>query len=557
MHKGLIIALLVSGAVAALWFSGLIPHGPSQPVVAEIDGDPIGIDRYRREYTDYLLETGLPDNPKRRHDFLQRLISVDLLVREQKDAGVAETDPYRFSRNRITRKLLIEGYLAKHVYDSVEVTDEDLRDMFARVNTTLKASHLYSRNLQEAEVLYERLRQGERFEDLAREVFSSTELQDSGGSLGYFGFDEMDPRFEDAAYSMEIGEISTPVRTAQGYSIIRLDDRFIKPILTESEFATRKKNLYRYFAVRKRQQAKKDLYDRLLEEIGLAIHPDVFDRVYSGLAGGPIRRSEGPEQVGMEDTLASFDGRALTVAEFFDEALFTSLEQRTAVQTPDVLEAFLEGIVIRLSILERARDAGVDGLPEFNEALEDEMDAWVYEQAWRSLEKDLDIPDDTLRAFYALHQEDFERPEAVFVTEILVDAMEDAVELRRRVTPANFGQIAALHSVRPGADEKGGELGFVTRDQLGVLAGQIFSAHAGDILGPIEVAGKHALILVGEKQPAAAASFEDARDRIAQTLRLSALKEYVGAHAQGLRGTYDVEVFEEVLGSLELREQEI
>ena len=60
-----------------------------------------------------------------------------------------------------------------------------------------------------------RLLEGESFQALAGEVFNDPELQASGGLLPPFTFDEMDPDFEDAAFTLLIGEISEPVRTPQ------------------------------------------------------------------------------------------------------------------------------------------------------------------------------------------------------------------------------------------------------------------------------------------------------------------------------------------------------
>ncbi|MBT8400205.1 MAG: peptidylprolyl isomerase [Rhodothermia bacterium] len=555
MHKPVIIAVSLAVAITIAWLTGLVPGGPSDSVVATIDGDAVSVDEFRREYAEYLLESGLPDNDKRRSDFLQRLVSVELLIRDQEDNGAAESEAYGFASERVRRKLLIEGYLAKHVYDDLRIDDTDLQNMYVRINTTLKASHLYAPTLQRAEILSERLRQGEAFEDLARETFESPELRESGGSVGYFGFDEMDPAFEDAAYNLEPGEVSKPVRTETGYSIIRLDDRLIKPILTESEFAARKKNLYRYVTVRKRRQAKDAFYNNLQDEIDLSIDLGVFERLYRGLSGGLVDNSESPEGMEMSEVIADFDGRSLTVAEFFDEALFTSLEQREAVRSPDALEAFVEGIAMRLAIVDRAIEAGIDELPEFDESLRDEMDGWLYDAAWKSLESELTIDEDTLRAFFAAHGDEFEQRESVHVTEILLNSMDEAVKLRPTLTGSNFGRMAALHSVRPGADESNGELGYVGRDQLGVLAATIFDASTGEILGPIEVAGKYALILVGEKSAARAATFAESRQRIYDILKLSELRERVRQRTEELRAVYEVNTFDEVLADVQLGEQ--
>src|SRR5690606_23169487 len=98
--------------------------------------------------------------------------------------------------------------------DSIEVTEGEMREMFLRMNTQVSARHLYGASLEKAETLKARLDAGEAFEDLAREVFNDPALAENGGSLGWFGFDEMDPAFEDAAFTLPVGVVSSPIRTS-------------------------------------------------------------------------------------------------------------------------------------------------------------------------------------------------------------------------------------------------------------------------------------------------------------------------------------------------------
>jgi parvulin-like peptidyl-prolyl isomerase len=556
MRKPAIIVVLIAAAASAAWLGIIRPAGDDPVVVADVDGVPITVDRYRSEYADYLFETGLEDTPMRRRDFLERLISVDLLVREQNDNGIASSPEYDFSRDRVTRKLLIEGYLARAVYDSIAVREQDLRQLFLRTKTTLKASHLYAPTLEAAATLHERLQRGERFEDLAREHFEDPALAENGGSLGYFGFDEMDPAFEEAAYALEVGEISPPVRTAQGYSVIRLDDRLVKPVISETEFTERKANLSRYVVVRRRQLAKKAAYDALLEEIAPLIDEPVLAALFERLVGTTIDRREQVTNIEMNDVLVEFDGRTLTVGEFFDEAVFASAEQRTMVRTPAILDAFLEGIMIRLAILRRARGSGIEQAPEFKQALEDELRDWTYERAWEALADNLEIPEDSLRSHFTTNRAEFRLPEQVFVREILLESREEAIAVRGAVTPDNFSDTARRRSVRPRADERGGALGFVARDQLGVLADRVFSAEPGDILGPIEIGGRYAVLYVGERKPEREAEYADAKDAIRRQLEFVWLRKVVRDHARELRARYPVTIFDETLGSLQLRQEQ-
>ncbi len=94
-----------------------------------------------------------------------------------------------------------------------------------RSQEKLAVRHLYAKTKKEADRLYELLQKGASFNELAKQIFTDTALQNSGGYLGYITWGDTDPAFEDAAYSLKVGEISKPVKTAQGYSIIKLDNK--------------------------------------------------------------------------------------------------------------------------------------------------------------------------------------------------------------------------------------------------------------------------------------------------------------------------------------------
>jgi peptidyl-prolyl cis-trans isomerase D len=77
---------------------------------------------------------------------------------------------------------------------------------------------------QEIEEAATRLEQGADFAQLAREI-SEAPSADQGGDLGWFGRNSMVEAFEEAAFALEPGEISDPVRTKFGFHLIQVIER--------------------------------------------------------------------------------------------------------------------------------------------------------------------------------------------------------------------------------------------------------------------------------------------------------------------------------------------
>jgi len=74
------------------------------------------------------------------------------------------------------------------------------------------------------EALAERARKGEDFAKLAAEASEDPGSKDRGGELGFFGEGTMAKPFEDAAFALQPGQISGPVRTRFGWHLVQVEE---------------------------------------------------------------------------------------------------------------------------------------------------------------------------------------------------------------------------------------------------------------------------------------------------------------------------------------------
>ena len=85
----------------------------------------------------------------------------------------------------------------------------------------IKCSHILVQKQSEAIVILDKIRQGEKFGKLARELSVDSGSAKRDGNLGYFGRGKMVKEFETAVFNLEVGKISEPVKTQYGYHIIK------------------------------------------------------------------------------------------------------------------------------------------------------------------------------------------------------------------------------------------------------------------------------------------------------------------------------------------------
>lgn len=124
-------------------------------------------------------------------------------------------------RNIVRMSLLQE----KAASEGVEVTDEEMQERYDRMKTEIEAQHILVEDEETANEVKEKLDDGESFEDLAKEYSMDESNAEDGGSLGFFSVGQMVPEFDDAAFALDVDEISEPVMSEFGYHIIKVTDK--------------------------------------------------------------------------------------------------------------------------------------------------------------------------------------------------------------------------------------------------------------------------------------------------------------------------------------------
>ena len=75
------------------------------------------------------------------------------------------------------------------------------------------------------EDIRQRALSGEDFAELAKKYSQDPGSEAQGGDLGYFSRGSMIKQFEDAAFSLDVGQISDVIRTRYGFHIIKVEDK--------------------------------------------------------------------------------------------------------------------------------------------------------------------------------------------------------------------------------------------------------------------------------------------------------------------------------------------
>ena len=130
-----------------------------------------------------------------------------------------------------------------------------------------------------AQRILERARKGEDFAVLAEEYSQDTGTASNGGDLGLFGRDRMVKPFEEAAFDMEVGQVSDLVETTFGFHIIKVEaiqPERIKPLEEVADTVTEEllERRSRSIAEQRAREDRKNIADgttllQFAESVGL------------------------------------------------------------------------------------------------------------------------------------------------------------------------------------------------------------------------------------------------------------------------------------------------
>ncbi|WP_028781955.1 peptidylprolyl isomerase [Thalassobacillus devorans] len=176
----------------------------------------------------------------------------------------------------------------KAAMEDVEISEKEMKDYYEKMKTQVKASHILVDNKDTAKKVKQQLEDGADFQELAKKFSTDKASLKNGGDLGFFGPGEMTAKFEDAAYALEKGEISEPIKTEFGYHIIKKTGE--KKAEDVGSFEEEKDTIKRQLASKKIDQTKLQAkMDKMIENANIKVK----DEQFKGLFDKPEQPAQG------------------------------------------------------------------------------------------------------------------------------------------------------------------------------------------------------------------------------------------------------------------------
>ena len=164
-----------------------------------------------------------------------------------------------------TKESMLKNYALGKLLATVDVTEDEVKKFYEENKEAFKekesanASHILVSEEDKAREIYEKVKDGEDFETLAKKN-STCPSKEKGGDLGTFTRGQMVKEFEDAVFENEVGTVTEPVKTQFGYHIIKINE---KNEGRDLEFDEVKDKIFSQL----KRQKEQDLYNKKIEEL--------------------------------------------------------------------------------------------------------------------------------------------------------------------------------------------------------------------------------------------------------------------------------------------------
>ncbi|MDI6841102.1 MAG: peptidylprolyl isomerase [bacterium] len=187
-------------------------------LVAKVGAEAITIESFKQMYRP--IEGANLDSLK--NAVLDKLIADKLMIIDARDKGFGKqvADRLRDFKNRLT----INSLYIQVVRKRVKVSPWEIRNYWWHLDKEVSASQILVKDKEKAYNVYKELILGKDFAELARQHSEDQRTAEKGGDLGWISWGRMEPELQKVIFSLSCGKISRPIRTRNGYYIIKVND---------------------------------------------------------------------------------------------------------------------------------------------------------------------------------------------------------------------------------------------------------------------------------------------------------------------------------------------
>ncbi len=573
------------GVALLLFCSSQIACGPhprtekgysEEKLVAKVNQEPITL----RRFHDFLKESRITssndpeEDLKKKEDALHELMREVLIYQKAFTLDLESDSSFIQKKTKYMNDFLLNYLHAKEIGEKIQITDEEIRDYYeqhkdeyytipekrqiSRLMIRIKAGSAQresEESLKKAEEeakkkiedLYQRAKMGEDFAELVRQYSDEFSRRERAGNMGYLEKGKLSHQLDSVAFSLEVGEISPPVKDKRAYYLLSVRDIKEKEYREFDEKVAR--GIRRFLEKEKPKEKTREYLDQLKERTKFVYHEEILEQ---------------PDSLVEEDdwVLIINDQDTIKFKDYVSKAgwyqLNTGKDSLTLEDRKEFLRNFLAAPLI---LLREAEKKGYRDSIDYQVAER----AFILEEARIKVEGEKvrrDFPPPTreeLEAYYQAHKIDYPPLGIpVHVYHIIFHDSLKAVEVLNQIrNGTDFVELAKVHYPgEPEIKDVAYDLGFITQDEMPRnFYEKALTLKEGEVSEPVKTEWGFHLIKMVEKKTEGK-TFADIIPEIKKDLKWKKINEHKENWERSLFDEADIWIDEKLLKEFQLDKPE-
>ncbi len=563
--KRVVYIIVITTLITIIWSCG------DQAFVAKVGNIPVTA----KEFRNYVItkKRGLDAIS----DFdgimnqLNDLIDEKIIYIEAKKQGLGNDSSIVAEIDKVEQSRVYMAVIEQEVFEKVIPTSM-LREKYRRQGKEVKARHIFlpvGKNAAQAKV-EEKVQQlkeirgqiirGSDFGTMARKFSKDSLSAGKGGDLGFLGWGEREygELFYQTLFNLRKNQISDVVRSDKGVHLLKVEE--IRS-LDQQPFELQKTKLRRSFYREYNAELDSHYYalvDYVKEKYNAVYHKSSIDSLLKwnkdskyilprGTEAEKFFKELTPDQKDL--AFVTYKNGAFTTRDIFNVYTDINPYRRPPFSKPAQVEQFLDRNVSRILISRLGRERGYHRKESVREQVQEKREELMIQKMRNEgYKENIDLTEEELRTYYEKNPQKFEKNAQVSVQEIMLDTRAQAEKIAERAKKGeSFDRLASMYTIRAKTKSKKGKLGYISKNQYGIVGRRAIEMKAGEISDPIANGTQYSVIKILDRRDGELQDFKDVKGEIERILRNEKKRDAYNVWLEGLREKTPVVIYKGVL----------
>lgn len=478
---------------------------------------------------------------------LRSLIEQQLLVGKAVRDSALQAPRVKMLLKWYKNQAAIRALYRMKIRKNVHISEKEKETAFKELNSKLFLRQLFFKDSLKAYQAYSLLKSGISFKSAAQKYFKNKDMISYLMQPKSYTWGELDNHLETAAFKLQPGETSAPVKTKSGFHILQLVNKKSNILLTRYAFQNREHYIQTIIKRRREAVLARRYAKNMMEKIHPVLDKEIFERFKKALKNAGkeknVKKMPAFLQIAMvrpyvkgfeNSTIIHFKNGGWSVKKMLDQILGINPLKSFDLTDYANLPLHLSLLVLDNALSKTAMGLGLDrdsiAIREYKRDRNNVLA--LYEQ--KKMTSGIQVDSLDVKTYYDKHKKSYKTKPLYRIREVWTKSKEMADSLHRLVISGkNMSAVSRHFSQKKQLAKKSGDIGFITADAFGNIGKWASKLNEGQLspvfpdVGTNGVSRGYAFIKLLNKLPVRQRRYRECRQEIENKIRSIAQEKII------------------------------